>query len=337
MNGSTGMAVHLFKEYMRGKGFSRQTIERYGRETRFFFTWLKDLRDKQDVREIEKGDLYAYQVFLSQAMNRKNTKRFCPATQHGMVTTVKLLFRFLARNDYLLVNPFDTFELAPVRVRRIREGVPEKRLNAFLDSFGTDSAEDMCDRAMFELMYGTGLRVSEVSRLTITDIDLNAGRLLVREGKGNKDRIVPLGSNVIDWLELYLKRARKELLTLVQDSVHSEALFFNSIGRRMRIQSIRRRLKKRFAECGLDEKTITPHMLRHSFATHILEHGAGVRHVQEILGHRSIETTVRYTHVSARNLKRIMKMYHPRENELYAELTADEEETYRRILTGNGP
>ena len=116
-----------------------------------------------------------------------------------------------------------------------------------------------------------------------------------------------------------------------------DAFFLSFKGRRPGISGIQKRLNKRFHELYPEKKSVCPHMLRHSFATHVLDHGAGVKEVKEILGHKCIETTVRYTHFSIKSLKRVLKMYHPRENELYVELTEEEEENYRRILTENRP
>jgi len=334
MKANTEMLFYLHKQYMQGKGFSKSTVDGYSRGIRAFFKWLDERQKKHDFREVNKEDLYAYQVYLyeAQSVRKINEKRFKPSTQKAMLSSLKLFFRFLSRNDYLIRNPFDRITIDIITVDHIRESLPEKVINDFLDSFNLETIRDITDLALFELMYGTGLRVGEVCRLNVTDVDMNTGRLMVNEGKGNKDRIVPLGKNVITCLKLYLAKAREELIKLTKTQSDSEALFLNSFGRRIRIATISRRLRQRFDAFNSETKKICPHMLRHSFATHILENGAGLKHVKEILGHKCIETTVRYTHFSIQSMKRIIKVYHPRENELYLELTTEEKERIQNIL-----
>ena len=204
-------------------------------------------------------------------------------------------------------------------------------MNKFLDSLNGNDILEIRDRALFELIYGTGLRVGEVSRLDITDIDLNVGKALVRQGKWNKERIVPLGNNVIKYIKIYLEKARSDFLKIVKRSDVREALFLTLKGNRMSVTGIEYTLKKRFNKLGLDVK-ICPHILRHSFATHMLENGASLKHVKDILGHNSMQTTVIYTPFNVKSLKRILKMYHPRENQLYEEVDKNLLEEVKKIL-----
>jgi site-specific recombinase XerD len=325
----------LFTRWLANRAYSEETLKRYTRETGFFCAWLATERGKTDIRDVTKKDIVSYCIFLSQAeKDDGGRRRFGAGTQNGMRKSLNVFFRFLSRNEYILSNPFDTLDLDMILVEQLRESVPEQEMHRLLDGIPLDHPLHIRDRALFELMYGTGLRVSEVSRLNLTDVDLNSGRLLVRQGKGRKDRYVPLGRNVSKYLELYLKKGRDDFLAYVKENSMREALFLSYKGRRLGIAGIEERLKKWHSELHPEARNICPHMLRHSFATHVLDHGAGVKEVKEILGHKCIETTVRYTHFSIKSLKRILKMYHPRENELYVELTDKECEEIVAILNG---
>ena len=330
---TTVMIQQLYKEHLKGKGYSKCTIRHYDYIIKLFFIWLVDKKEKEDIREITKSDIYEFNCFIAEAKNKHNKKRFCAETQRSILLTLRLLFRFLLRKEYILFNPFDTLEMVRIKAKKLRTDIPEKIMHDFLDRLTGSNIFEIEDRALFELMYGTGLRVGEVSQLNITDIDLKNGRLIVREGKGKRDRIVPLGKNVMLCLDIYLSKSREKLLKKADRSMHTESLFINSRGGRMSTKTIGRKLKKYFDDNGYDVK-VSPHILRHSFATHLLEHGAGLKHVKELLGHKSIESTVLYTHMSVKSLKRIMKMYHPRENELFIELSSDEQKEIEKVLTG---
>ena len=169
---------------------------------------------------------------------------------------------------------------------------------------------------MSELLYVAGLRNSEVVHLDVEDVDFSLNEVLIREGKGNKDRIVPLGQICKRFLWNWVKEARAWFLSSKQDS---GALFINRRGERIASSTVRYLLKRHLQEAGIRKPGVTPHSIRHSCATHLLMHGADIRYVQELLGHDSLDTTVVYTPQIADGLKRMHRMYHPRENELYRE------------------
>jgi site-specific recombinase XerD len=196
------------------------------------------------------------------------------------------------------------------------------QMNQLLDSIQGDHPLDVRDKAILELLYGTGIRVSECVGLDLADLNLNEGELLIREGKGKKDRFVPLGYHLMDCLKGYLRMRAK----LTQKPNSKSALFLTLKSNRIGIHTIENLLKKRLKDAGLPTQDISPHVIRHSFATHLLEGGAGLKHLKEILGHKSIQTTVIYTHFSVENLKKTMKNYHPRENELYEDLSLTEDQ-----------
>jgi integrase/recombinase XerD len=316
MNLSVSMVKYLFEEHLKNKGYSKESIRRYMWEVKLFFSWLERYASA-DIREVTRERILDYQKFLY--TEKRRGKQLSTSTQRGMMFTLKQLFKFLSKNEYILENPFDSIELKRLKEKKLRQCVSEKNINLVLDNISDRNIAGIRDRALFELMYGTGLRVSEASNLDMSDIDLSAGKLLVREGKGKIDRVLPIGENVKFRLIRYIEYARSEYLAFVKDSSNKDALFLSIEGNRMNSQLIGLRLKKRFRNVELDPKKICPHMIRHSFATHILENGAGIKHVKDMLGHACIESTVNYTHFSVKSLKRIIKLYHPRENELYEE------------------
>ena len=306
--------LNLFSEYMKNRNYSEATQRQYVFNTKHFFKWFK----KDDLRDTGKADIYSYREYLETLSYSDNTKR-------GFVKSLSLLFKYLSRNEYILANPFDGLELTPQKKYKGRESLPEDDMNKFLDSIKAKGRLGLRDRTICELLYGTGLRISELTGLKARELDLSSGRALVH-GKNRKDRIVPLGSNVVYWLKRYLSRGRGFFLKKVFDNNVKENLFISIRGTMLSNTVVRRMLKMRFKESGsnIPLSKVSPHVIRHTFATHILENGAGIKHVKEILGHESIETTVIYTHFNGKSLKRILKMYHPRENELYEEVNEEE-------------
>ena len=315
---------HIFIEYLKNKNYSEQTLTQYSYNIRHFFEWLYDDANKEDARDATGNDILSYRKYIENVevkSKRCINNRYSRSTKRGFIKSLNVLFRFLSRNEYILSNPFDGLDLKMQRQYKERECFLEEEINKFLDSIECKDQIDVRDKALCELMYGTGLRVSEINKLNVTDIDLNLGKAVVKEAKGRKDRVVPLGNNVIYRLNIYLKKSRKYFLQNVKDKSIRESLFFTSKGNRINAPVIRIMLKKRFNKINNDkEKKISPHILRHTFATHMLEHGAGIKHVKDILGHNSIQTTVVYTHFNVKSLKRILKMFHPRENQLYEEI-----------------
>ena len=322
------MQRQMFEEYLNNRGFSPWTIKRYRNENRSFFRWLLNYAGKSECVDVTPADIMSYQKYL------KNREDLSTSSRSAMMFSTKQLFKFLSRSEYIITNPFESVDVSIITTRKRRESISVKDMGRFLDGIDETGIINIRDRALFELMYGTGLRVSEIGKLDLSDVDLSAGRVLVREGKGRKDRIVPLGENAKQCLIIYLEHARAEYLKHVKETGNREAFFLTIKGNRMSSASINSEMKKRFTNAGLEGKKVCAHMLRHSFATHILENGAGVKHVKEMLGHSQIESTVVYTHFSVKSLRRIMKMYHPRENELYVELSRDDENFYRNILSG---
>lgn len=328
---SSSYLIQKYKAFLENRNYAVSTIKLYVRGVELFFEWLRGIFQRNDIREINREDIIQYNTYLQTSVKEPEGEGYSMSTQDILLRSVKLFFNFCIRNDYILINPFDNLDLSKKGTVRIRESIPESIMHDLLDSILLDSVKNIRDRAMFELMYGTGLRVSEVCNLDLGDVDLNNGRLLVNQGKGRKDRIVPLGENAIAYLRFYLQRSRTRYAAYIKDSDMKDSFFIGRSGKRLTSSGIAMILKKHFKKIKPD-MNISPHMIRHSTATHLLERGAGIKQVKEILGHKTIDTTVRYTHFNINSKKRIVRMYHPRENELYKELIHEERQEYLKLF-----
>ena len=218
---------------------------------------------------------------------------------------LRTFFQFLIQEGILETNPVEELE-SPKMAKTLPEILSLKEVEQLLEQPNPQTPLGIRDRAMLELLYATGMRVSELTRLPLNQINLEGGYVLVF-GKGSKERIIPLGNEAMKWVNHYLKTARRRLAKRKE----SPFLFINRSGRGMSRQQFWKNLKAYGRKAGI-RKRISPHLLRHSFASHLLERGADLRSVQMMLGHVDISTTQIYTHVTGERLKKIHQRYHPR-------------------------
>src|SRR4030042_3453821 len=279
------------------KGLSQNTIEAYSRGLVRFVDHLK--RKKiQDSRDVGKFDVKGFLLSLRKKnLNTKSVVRDLSA--------IRSFFRFLIQEGILETNPVEDLE-SPKVANTLPELLSLKEIEQILEQPNLQTPLGMRDRAMLEMLYATGMRVSELTHLPTHQVNLEGGSVLLY-GKGSKERIVPLGSEAMKWVALYLKGARGAL----SKGKESAFLFINRSGKGMSRQRFWRNLKDYAKKAGL-HKRISPHLLRHSFASHLLERGADLRSVQMMLGHVDISTTQIYTHVTGERLKKIHKQYNPR-------------------------
>jgi integrase/recombinase XerD len=279
------------------KGLSKNTIEAYSHGlTRF----LNDLREKgvQDIREVAKFHIRGFLL----ALRRKNLNTKSIVRD---LVAIRTFFRFLIQEGVLESNPVEELE-SPKVAKTLPEILTLKEIEQILEQPNLQTPLGIRDRAMLEILYATGMRVSELTRLPIHQVNLEGGYVLLY-GKGSKERVVPLGSEAMKWVTVYLKTARGILSKGKEDP----SLFINRSGKGMSRQRFWKSLKDYARKAGL-RKRISPHLVRHSFASHLLERGADLRSVQMMLGHVDISTTQIYTHVAGERLKKIHKQYHPR-------------------------
>jgi len=290
------------------------------RDAMRFFTWLK-AQGMEDLRNVGKAEIVCYYQHLcsqcSTAGTRTIGKLLSRATVNGLMTAVKKVFAVLYNSGYTKKDPFHGLDLGMrggggVKRRPFTEG----QMAEFLEQIEVDTPLGLRDRAMFELIYSSGLRVGEAARLTMGDINLERREIIVH-GKGSRDRLVPISIVARDFLKLYIGERFSRL---------DEAVFLGTkgkgIGKPMRPKEITRRFHTLLVKFNMDGIGRCAHAVRHSTATHLLDNGASVRHIQELLGHRNIDTTVRYTQVQTTGLKKVYMKYHPGEHELFE--TVDE-------------
>lgn len=279
------------------KGLAANTVTSYEFDLKSFTAFLAD-KSVPDIKEVSRHHIIAYLLSL------KNQGK-SPATLARHMACIKSYFHFLLREKIIDQDPTCHLE-TPKLAQLFPRVLSMEETKHLLDQPATGTTLGLRDRAMLELIYATGLRVSELMNLNIHDLNLEMGFLRC-VGKGAKERIVPIGSYGVDALDAYLKRGRGKLVKKSQE----EALFVNQHGRRLTRQGFWKILKG-YAEQAKINITITPHTLRHSIATHMLENGADLRTVQEILGHADITTTQIYTHLTKTHLKQVYDHCHPR-------------------------
>lgn len=222
------------------------------------------------------------------------------------ISSIRSFHQFLLREKVTSKDPTIHLEIPQIE-QKLPNFLSVEELTNLLDSIDLAKPQGVRDLAMFELMYASGMRISECLNLDLEDLHLTMGFVRVF-GKGGKERIIPLGGAAIRACEKYLEEARPKLL---KQAERTDAIFISQRGKRLTRQGIWKLLNKHVMKAGI-QKDITPHILRHSFATHLIENGADLRAVQEMLGHSDISTTQIYTHVSKKRLKEVYKQFHPR-------------------------
>ena len=218
---------------------------------------------------------------------------------------LRAFFRFTEQNNFLPSNPAANLAL-PRRAKRLPKDLTNAEIAQILRPLPMDTPEALCDQAILELAYASGLRLSELKDLRLEQLHLDEGFATVI-GKGNKERVVPIHRLAVDLLRRYIDAARPKLVSAKSPGV----VFLTNRGTQFARETLWGRIKRRIARSGI-ERNVTPHMLRHSFATHLLENGADLRVIQELLGHSSIATTEIYTHVTSGRLREIHRKFHPR-------------------------
>ena len=265
----------------------------------------------RDLRTVKEEHLLGFVSKLRASPGRNGT--LAPWSLNAYTATLRSFFACLHREERLLVNPAQDLPLLPGP--RLARAVPSEAEVArlVLAPAVTKRWPDRGlvlqrrDQAILETLYGTGLRRSECLRLDVRDLDLAAGTLLVRNGKGRKDRVVPIPLRALMALDLYLQEARPRLL----EEPREEAVFLSHKGKRLGVTGLRGLLLRHTRAAGI-ARPLSVHSLRHAYATHLLRRGADVRHIQELLGHRAIETTELYTRVGVEDLRQVLRRSHPR-------------------------
>jgi len=278
-------------------GLARNTLEAYRRDLAQFAKWLEARHGKKLIE----GDVADIQAYLGHLFKKKT--RATSAAR--LLSSLKRFYRYYLRQGRVKADPTLRID-SPKLPRGLPKSLTEEDVENLLAAPRAEKALGLRDRAMLETLYASGLRVSELVALKLRQVSQDMGVVRV-VGKGSKERLVPLGEEAIAWIRQYLKEARPELL----GGRAADDLFVTARGSAMTRQMFWHLLRRYAAQAGL-KKSISPHTLRHAFATHLLNHGADLRVVQLLLGHSDISTTQIYTHVARERLKQLHAKHHPR-------------------------
>ncbi|EMF0155749.1 site-specific tyrosine recombinase XerD [Enterococcus hirae] len=279
------------------RGLSLNTRKSYERDLLQYLHYLED----EQITSWQDVDRYVVINYLEKMHNEKKA----PATVTRMITSLRRFHQFLRQERLTDHDPMQHID-TPKKVQKLPSTLSLTEVERLIETPDTTKNLGIRDRAILEVMYATGMRVSELVGLKLSDLHLSLG-LVQTLGKGDKERIIPLGDYAIQWLERYLDEARP-LLVANPSETH---VFVNHHGTGLSRQGIWKNLKQLVREAGIN-KEVTPHTLRHSFATHLLENGADLRTVQELLGHADISTTQIYTHITKKRMTDVYKQHFPR-------------------------
>ena len=278
-------------------GLSRNTLESYRRDLRLFAVWLSAERGRT-LLEAERVDLLGYLAYKFQ-------RRAKPRSAARLLSSLKRLYQYLLREGAITADPTLQVE-APKLPRSLPKSLTEEDIERLLAAPDVETPLGLRDKAMLEALYASGLRVSELVSMGVAQVSQDMGVVRI-VGKGSKERLVPLGEEALAWIRQYVAQARPEIL----NGKRTDALFVTARGESMTRQAFWHLIRRYAAKAGLS-RLISPHTLRHAFATHLLNHGADLRVVQLLLGHADISTTQIYTHVARERLKQLHAKHHPR-------------------------
>ncbi len=279
------------------RGLSQNTLSAYRSDMNKLGIWLERER-KQQLLTVQRADLLSY---LAQLVSTS----YKPRSSARLLSCMRQFYQYALREGLVETDPTLLIE-APKLQRTLPKSLTEGEVERLINAPDIDSPEGLRDRAMLELLYATGLRVTELIGLRPDQVSLNQGVVRV-VGKGGRERLVPLGEDALDWLQRFIDEGRHLLL----GEQMCEAIFPTRRGSGMTRQAFWYRIKKYAHQSGI-EKQLSPHTLRHAFATHLLNHGADLRVVQMLLGHSDLSTTQIYTHVARERLKNLHAKHHPR-------------------------
>ena len=277
-------------------GLARNTLNSYRSDLALFAAWLHE--HGKALPRAQAGDLAAYLAEFS--------LRARPASQRRLLSAWRRYYRHLLALSEIAEDPTLTLD-SPMAGQRFPKTLSEAQVEALLAAPDLDTPQGLRDRCMLEVLYAAGLRVSELIELKLFAVSLDQGVVRVM-GKGSKERLVPLGEIAADWIVRYVREARPTLLA----GRACDAVFITRFGSGMTRQMFWRIIKHHAVVAGIPATRISPHTLRHAFATHLLNHGADLRVVQLLLGHADISTTQVYTHVARERLKQLHAKHHPR-------------------------
>ncbi|WPC08365.1 site-specific tyrosine recombinase XerD [Globicatella sp. PHS-GS-PNBC-21-1553] len=292
--------IEDFKRYLLlDQARSSNTIESYGRDLRKFNEFVK----AQNIETMLQLNKPLIQNFLAQL----KAEHYSASSTNRMLSSLKQFFNYLVIEKVIEQSPMTMIKSAK-KPKRLPKALTVNEIDDLLQAPDLSTAWGIRDRAILEVMYASGLRVSELTHLSMRHCHLELG-FIRTIGKGNKERIVPIGEEATYWMQRYFEEVRP---AFQRKGKPTDIVFLTERGKPFTRQGIWKNIKKYVAQIGLDNDAVSPHVLRHSFATHLLEHGADLRMVQELLGHSDISTTQIYTHISKTRLQEVYRKAFPR-------------------------
>ncbi len=294
-----------FEEHLLMRGFSERTGEAYARDLGHLLRFLSE-RGLGQVSEVTKDSLEAYRTHVFYQTYRG--KKIGMGAQSCKIKAVKAFFRFLTESDYLLMNPAKDLSLPKEPQVLPQHLLSEDEMEQLLQAPDIGTPLGLRNRTILELLYATALRNTELRNLDLDSVDLQRSEVFVARGKGNKSRRLPVGEEALVWVESYLLNTRPKLAR----SHSGKHLFLSWRGHQLDRCTLGIIVKQQAKACGLG-KQVTPHVLRHACATHMLKRGANIRHLQMMLGHSGLNSTQRYLRIEISDLHRAVTKFHPRE------------------------
>jgi site-specific recombinase XerD len=320
-------ALYLFESYMKEMNWTGATIKGYQARLHYFFDFLKE-KKVSNLKKTKKEHIKEYADYLCTVKGRCTGKKLKQNTRGAYLKTVLRFFRFLLRGDHIREDITSGITVKDMQLKEFPDYLTEKQAEDLLKQPDTGTVLGFRDRTMLEVLYGTGLRKSELRNLKVHDVNFDEQVFFINQGKGMKDRIIPFGDVAGYFLKKYISGPRRELLLL---GYMENTLFLSCRGRKLSSMTVNKILDKYLQKLGIKNR-ITVHSLRHSFAVHMLTNGTDIRYIQEMLGHSSFHTSYQYTRVQIDYLKKMYSQYHPFENQLYED-AIKENEKYLKAIT----
>jgi len=310
--------IRPFLEWLRVRGYAERTVENRESYACFFAAWCEE-RGVTRPQEVTRALIEQYQRHLYH-LRKKDGKPMSFQSQHTRLLPVRAYFKWLTRQNHILYNPASEMEMPKMEKRLPKHILTPHEAEAVLSQPDVKDPFGIRDRAMLEVLYSTGIRRMEVVNLGLYDLDEERGTLMVRQGKGKKDRMVPIGERAIAWIQKYLFEVRPRLTV----GVDCGSLFLTKEGESFSPGRLTQLVREYVDEAEVG-KTGSCHLFRHTVATLMLENGADIRYIQQMLGHAELSTTEIYTQVSIRKLKEIHTLTHPAGREAYLKPVAHPE------------
>jgi integrase/recombinase XerD len=301
-----------FAEWLEARNYSARTRPEYVRIIQTFFAWLEENTIVSTITEVTPNILAQYQLDLCHPPKselQETTQKLSLGTQGVRLAAVKTFFNWLSRSGQIAYNPASNIQPPRLPERLPSEILTQAEAKRLLEKTPIIKPRDIRDRTILEVLYATGIRRAELLGLNIYNADLKTATLKIENGKGGRERIVPLTTSAVAAIKLYLSEARGKFVS----AIGQNALFVSSRSGKALSDNDLLRIVRKAAKKADIKKRVSPHTLRHSCATHLLQERADIRHIQKLLGHKKLSTTEIYTHVEIGDLQEVIKRCHPRE------------------------